>query len=94
MFSSLWFIGDEITIRGLLWGIPSVGVVTCLGLGFWGLFNRWWPWLSFGLMLAGFGLVLLNARVWLDVISLKDLMAALGLLLGGYTLLTKNYHGW
>lgn len=88
MAASLYFIGDEITFRGLWWGFPSAGAVVCLGLGIWGLFNRWWVGLSFGLLLAGIGLILLNSRVWMDAISLKDLLIALALLLGGFRIIT------
>lgn len=88
MCSSLHFIGDEITIRGFLWGIPSTGAVACLGVGIYGAFSGWWAWVSAGLILAGIGLVLLNSRVWVDFISLKDLFIALCLLLGGFRLIT------
>lgn len=88
MIASLYFIGDEITFRGLWWGIPSTAAVVCFCVGIWGLFNQWWAWVSFGLILAGILLILLNSRVWMDAVSLKDLLIALGLLLGGFRLVS------
>lgn len=88
MASSLYFIGDEITFRGWLWGFPATGAVACLSGGIYGAFCGWWAWVSSGLILAGIGLILLNSHVWLDFVSLKDLFIALCLLLGGFRLIT------
>ncbi|GAB4216056.1 MAG: hypothetical protein OHK0012_17510 [Synechococcales cyanobacterium] len=85
---SLYFIGDEISFSSRWWGIPASSTVLCLGLGFWGLFSRWPRVLNALLIGAGVGLVFYNSRIWMNPVTLRELIIALSLGVGGLKLLT------
>jgi len=88
LMASLYFIGDEISFSSRWWGIPASSTVLCLGLGFWGLFSRWPMALNALLIGAGVGLVFYNSHIWMNPVTLKELIIALSLAIGGLKLLT------
>jgi len=88
ILGGLYFIGDHIVFAGPLWGIASGGVFLLLIAGVWRLVSGKTDWLTWAPILVGVGLVFFYSKTFLNPTTLRDLLIASVLLLGGFRLVS------
>jgi len=90
ILGGLYFIGDHIVFAGPFPGIASGAVFLLLIVGVWRLVNGKTDWLAWGPILVSVGVVFFFSTTFLNPTTLKDLLIASVLLLGGFRLVSGN----